>query len=185
MTIVTKYTWLVLGGLWGWFCGIFEPSFPLIIVATLFILWDAYSAWRLDVRVHKKYPDKTQRHNAKFVSWKFAKVIPTMIERYVLILLFYLAQVYICVDVYLPLSYIAAGVVAAEQFLSVCENNSSCRDDNEKYSKLWRVMGKIFADKTERHFDIDLGELKPTEEQVKSARERAEFDEPKPRRRKA
>ena len=170
---IVKYLWLTIGGLWGWFCGIFEPSFPLIIVATLFILWDAYSAWRLDVRVHKAYPDKTKRHDGKFVSWKFAQVIPTMIERFVLIFLFYLAQVYIFVDVYVPLSFIAAGVVAGEQFLSVCENNSSCRSENDKHSKLWKVMGKIFADKTERHFDIDLSDLAPDNEQVKSAKGRA------------
>ena len=171
MNEIVKYVGMILGGLWGWFCGIFEPSFPLIIVATLFILWDAYSAYRLDVRVHKAYPDKTKRSEAKFVSWKFAGVIPTMIERYVLIFLFYLAQVYIFVDVYIPLSYMAAGVVAAEQFLSVCENNASCRLEGEKNAKLWKVMGRIFADKTERHFDIDISGL-ASEEQVKSAKKR-------------
>lgn len=161
--VVLKYVGMLIGGLWGWFCGIFEPSFPLIIIATLFILWDAYAAYRLDVRAHKVYPDKTKRTEAKFLSWKFRGVIPTLIERYVLILLAYLAQVYIFVDIYVPLSYIAAGVVAAEQFWSVCENNSSCRVEGEKYSKLWMVMGKIFADKTERHFDIDLSGLEPDE----------------------
>lgn len=179
INVIAKYIWLVIGGLWGWFCGIFEPAFPLIIVATLFILWDAYSAYRLDVRVHKAYPDKTKRSEAKFVSWKFAEVIPTMIERYVLILLFYLAQVYVFVDIYVPLSYIAAGVVAAEQFWSVCENNASCRGENEKHSKLWMVMGKIFADKTERHFDIDLHDLAPDETKVKSARKRAGYNKRK------
>lgn len=161
--IAIKYIWLIVGGVWGWFCGIFEPAFPLIIVATCFILWDAFAAYKLDVRVHKAYPDKTQRSEAKFLSWKFRAVIPTLIERYVLILLAYLAQKYIFVDIYVPLSYIAAGVVAAEQFWSVCENNSSCRGENERYSKLWLVMGKIFADKTERHFDIDLSGLAPDE----------------------
>lgn len=168
--VVLKYIWLIIGGVWGWFCGIFEPAFPLIIVATCFILWDAYAAYKLDVRVHKAYPDKTQRSEAKFVSWKFAGVIPTMIERYVLIFLFYLAQVYIFVDVYIPLSYMAAGVVAAEQFLSVCENNASCRLEGEKNAKLWKVMGKIFADKTERHFDIDISGLEP--DGMKSSRKR-------------
>ena len=168
--VVLKYIWLIIGGLWGWFCGIFEPAFPLIIVATCFILWDAYAAYKLDVRVHKAFPEKTQRSEAKFVSWKFAGVIPTMIERYVLIFLFYLAQVYIFVDVYIPLSYMAAGVVAAEQFLSVCENNASCRLEGEKNAKLWKVMGKIFADKTERHFDIDISGLEP--DGMKSSRKR-------------
>lgn len=184
VTTTIKYICLIIGGLWGWFCGIFEPSFPLIIICTLFILWDVYSAWRLDVRVHKTYPEKTKRQKAKFVSWKFAGVIPTLIERYILILLSYLAQVYIFVDIYVPLSYIAAGVVAAEQFLSVCENNSSCRGENDKYAKLWTVMGKIFADKTERHFDIDLSGLsnkdKCDDGQVNSAKANA-FGKPKGR----
>lgn len=176
-----KYIWMLLGGIWGWFCGIFEPSFPLIIIATLFIVWDAYSAYELDVRVHKAYPDKTQRHEAKFVSWKFRTVIPTLIERYVLIFLSYLVQKYIFIDIYVPVSYIAAGVVVVEQFWSVCENKASCRGDNEKYSKLWFVMGKIFADKTERHFDIDLSGLTPDEVQIQQARERAGHRKPRQR----
>lgn len=159
MTEITKYIWFLSGGIWGWLCGIFEPAFPLIIIATLFILWDAFSAYRLDVRVHKKYPEKTTRSEAKFVSWKLARVIPAMIERYVLILIMFLTQKYVFVDIYLPLSYIAAGVVAAEQFWSICENNSSCREGEEKYYKLWMVMGKVFADKTARHFDIDISGL--------------------------
>lgn len=159
MTEITKYIWFLSGGIWGWFCGIFEPAFPLIIIATLFILWDAFSAYRLDVRVHKKYPEKTTRSEAKFVSWKLARVIPAMIERYVLILIMFLTQKYVFVDIYLPLSYIAAGVIAAEQFWSICENNSSCREGEEKYYKLWMVMGKVFADKTARHFDIDISGL--------------------------
>ena len=176
ITALLKYIWLVIGGIWGWFCGIFSPAFPLIIIATFFILWDAYAAYKLDVRVHKMYPEKTSRHKAKFVSWKFAGVIPTLIERYVLILLMYLAQVYIFVDIYVPLSYIAAGVVAAEQFWRVCENHSSCRLEGEKNTKLWMVMGKIFADKTERHFDIDLSGLSPDDDQIKSARKRANLN---------
>ncbi len=77
---------------------------------------------------------------------------------------------YIFVDVYIPLSYMAAGVVAAEQFLSVCENNASCRLEGEKNAKLWKVMGKIFADKTERHFDIDISGLEP--DGMKSSRKK-------------
>ena len=180
MNEILKYLWLLIGGIWGWFCGIFEPTFPLIIIASLFILWDAYSAYRLDVRAHRMYPDKTKRHEAKFVSWKFAAVIPTLIERYVLIFMAFLVQKYIFVDVYVPLSFIAAGVVAAEQFWSICENNASCRGDDSRYPKLWMVMGKIFADKTERHFDVDLSGLAP-DEAVRSARERAGYARPKRR----
>ena len=44
---------LTLGGVIGWIVGRFEPAFPLIIIATLFVLYDAWSAYELDKRVHK------------------------------------------------------------------------------------------------------------------------------------
>lgn len=155
-----EYIVMIFGGIFGWFIGEFKPAFPLIIIATLFVLYDAWSAFELDKRVHKKYPDKTLRHEAKFVSYKFRQVIPTLIERFVIIILAYCVQRWIFVDVYVPLSYIAAGVVCAEQALSIAENKSSCREEDDKNNRVWKWMAKILIDKTERHFDVDLKEAK-------------------------
>lgn len=160
LTSITKWLALTVGGIFGWFVGEFEPAFPLIIVATLFVLYDAWSAYELDKRVHKRYPDRKSREQAKFVSYKFRKVIPTLSERFIIIILAYCVQRWIFVDIYVPLSYIAAGVVCAEQALSIAENKASCRLPGDKHARLWKVLAKYLCDKTERHFEIDLGELK-------------------------
>lgn len=153
-----EYIVMLAGGVFGWFVGEFKPAFPLVIIAALFVLYDAWSAFELDKRVHRKYPDKTQRHEAKFVSYKFRQVIPTLIERIVFIILAFCVQRWIFVDVYVPLSYIAAGVIAAEQSLSIAENKASCREPNDKHARIWKWLAKIVVDKTERHFDIELNE---------------------------
>ena len=158
MEKVFEYVVMALGGLFGWFIGRFEPAFPLMVIAILFVLYDAWSAYELDKRVHIKYPDKTRRSEAKFASYKFRQVIPTIIERLVIIILAYCVQKWVFVDMYVPLSYIAAGVVCAEQALSIAENKSSCRLPGDRHSRVWRWLAKILVDKTERHFDVDLSE---------------------------
>ena len=60
------------------------------------------------------------------------------------------------------------------------ENESSCRDENE--SRFWKMLQRIMVDKTERHFDVTLDELKNggrvTEEQIEAARQLlAEFEQ--------
>lgn len=166
----TWVDWLVmsLGGLIGWFVGEFTPAFPLITIATLFVLYDAWSAFELDKRVHIRYPEKTKRKQAKFVSYKFKTVIPTLIERFVIIILAYCVQRWVFVDVYVPLSYMAAGVVCAEQALSIAENKASCRLPGDKHARLWKVLTKVLIDKTERHFDINLDALQHEEKSAPS-----------------
>lgn len=71
----------------------FDPAFPLIIVAIAFILYDAWTAFQLDKRVKVMYPDKTQRHEAKFKSFAFGKVVrKTIPERLIVILLAFIAK---------------------------------------------------------------------------------------------
>lgn len=157
-----KYSELVisiLGGIFGWFIGTFEPAFPLIYVAIAFIIYDSWTAYELDKRVKKKYANKKKRP-AKYASFKAWKMIPTMIESFVIILLMYAAQKYIFVDLYIPLSYIATGAICGVQLLSIAENKSSCRFPGDKGYKIWKVLAKVLIDKTERHFDADLSDLK-------------------------
>lgn len=153
----------LVGGLMGWFVGVFAPTFPLIFVAVAFILYDSWTAYELDRRVHKRYPDKKKRP-AKYVSWKAWGMIPTMIESFAIILLMYAVQRWVFVDIYVPLSYIATGVICLIQLLSIAENKASCRQPGDRGYRLWQVLAKILIDKTERHFDTDLSELK---EQIK------------------
>lgn len=149
----------ILGGLVGWFVGAFEPAFPLIYVAIAFIVYDSWTAYELDKRVKKRYPDKKMRP-AAYVSYKAWGMVPTMIESFAIILLMYAAQKWIFVDVYVPLSYIATGVICGVQLLSIAENKASCRTPQDKGWNVWRIMAKVLVDKTERHFDVNLDELK-------------------------
>ena len=154
MERVFEYLSLIIGGIAGWVVGRFEPAFPLVIIATLFVLYDAWSAYELDKRVHKMYPKK-KRQKAKFMSYKFRQVIPTLIERFVIIILAYCVERWVFVHIDVPLSYIAAGVVCAEQMLSIAENKASCRLPGDKHARIWKMLAKVLIDKTARHFDID------------------------------
>ena len=103
---IRTFEWLSLtfGGVIGWVVGKFEPAFPLIIIATLFVLYDAWSAYELDKRVHIMYP-KQKREKAKFMSYKFRQVIPTLIERFVIIILAYCVERWVFVHIDVPVSY--------------------------------------------------------------------------------
>ena len=149
---------MTCGGLVGWVIGKFEPAFPLIVIATLFVLYDSWSAYELDKRVHIMYPKK-KRQAAKFVSYKFRQVIPTLIERFVIILLAYCVERWVFVHVDVPVSYMAAGVVCMEQLLSIAENKASCRLPGDKHARIWKILAKVLIDKTSRHFDTDLSDL--------------------------
>ena len=154
MARIFEYLSLFVGGVVGWVVGKFEPAFPLIIIATMFVLYDAWSAYELDKRVHVMYPKK-KREQAKFMSYKFRQVIPTLIERFVIILLAYCVERWVFVHIDVPVSYIAAGVVCAEQLLSIAENKASCRLPGDKHARVWKLLAKVLIDKTARHFDVD------------------------------
>lgn len=155
------FEWIVgaIGGFIGWFIGMFEPAFPLIYVAVAFIVYDSWTAYELDKRVQKRYPEKKKRP-ATYVSYKAWEMVPTMIESFSVILLMYAAQKWVFIDIYVPLSYIATGVICGVQLLSIAENKASCRTPQDRGWTVWKVLAKVLIDKTERHFDVDLTDLK-------------------------
>ena len=139
--------------------GEFKPAFPLAVVAIVFILYDAWTAYKLDKRVHTAYPDKTQRKQAKFTSFAFGKVVKqTIPKRLMLIILAFLAEHWVFIHGTIPLSYVVTGAICFEQFWSILENESSCRPESE--SRFWKLMQQIMVDKTERHLDVNLDKLK-------------------------
>lgn len=159
---MTRTIIAVAGGAVGWIVAEFRPTFPLLIVAIVFVLYDAYTAYRLDKRVHDTYPERTKRRQAKFTSFAFGKVVrETIPHRLWLIVLAYLVQHWVFVFLDLPLTYIVTGIICFEQAWSILENESSCRPESE--SRLFRVLRNIMIDKTERHFDIDLTPDRTTE----------------------
>lgn len=130
----------------------FEPIAPLVIVCTLCVICDCYTAWSLSRRVKKKYPGA---NDGKFKSNYYGRVFVTLIKVYVSIILAFLIDQYVMNGFSLALPNIVAGAVCFWQAWSMLENESSCND-----AKWARVAQRIMVDKTERHFDIDLSELK-------------------------
>lgn len=156
---IWKITAMVCGGLVGWMIGEFKPAFLLTVVVVVFILYVAWTAFKLDKRVRTAYPDKTQRKQAKFISFAFGKVVKqTIPKRLMLIILAFLEEHWVFIHVTIPLSYVVTGAICFEQFWSILENESSCRTESE--SRFWKLMQQIMVDKTERHLDVNLDKLK-------------------------
>ena len=156
---IWKITAMVCGGLVGWMIGEFKPAFLLTVVVVVFILYVAWTAFKLDKRVRTAYPDKTQRKQAKFTSFAFGKVVKqTIPKRLMLIILAFLEEHWVFIHVTIPLSYVVTGAICFEQFWSILENESSCRTESE--SRFWKLMQQIMVDKTERHLDGNIDKLK-------------------------
>ena len=154
-----KLAAMAAGGAVGWLVAEFTPTFPLLVVAVVFIAYDAYTAYKLDRRVHVAYPSKTSRRQAKFTSFAFGKVVrQTIPKRLWLIILAYLAEHWVFVHAQIPLSYIITGIICFEQAWSILENESSCRPEAEH--RFWKALQQIMVDKTARHFDVNLDKLK-------------------------
>ena len=133
-----------------------QPTFPFILVCTLMVLADVYTAWSLSRRVKRKFP---HANDGKFKSIYFGRVFMTLIKIYVLIILAFLIETYIFEGLHIRLANITAGAVCFWQTWSILENESSCSD--EKWAKILQI---ILVDKTERHFDVDLSELEKRQE---------------------
>ena len=94
-------------------------------------------------------------HIKKFKSKHFGEVLITLLKSWTLIIMAYLMQRYIADGMPVDLTKIAAGAICFWQLWSILENESSC--NGAKWAK---IMQKILVDKTSRHFDVNLDELK-------------------------
>lgn len=139
-------------GVFGAMITALEPTLPFILVCTIAVLLDCYTAWSLSLRAKNKFPD---RSDGKFKSNYAGRVIVTLIKVYALIVLCFLIENYVFEGLPIKLANIVAGAVCFWQIWSMLENESSC--NNSKWAK---IAQRILVDKTERHFDIDLSELK-------------------------
>lgn len=144
-----KWTISVIGG----FLAAFEPIVPVLLVGILFILIDSLSAYRLSQRAKKVNPKKV---TGKFQSSKFTKVITSIIEMFIFVALAHLlgTRVFVMFDELFFANW-AAGIYCFKEAWSILENESSCNG-----SRWAKVFQKVMVDKTERHFDINLEDLK-------------------------
>ena len=138
----------------GAIIAIIEPTFPYLLICTIMILADCYTAWSLSKRAQKIHPDKVSHDGKKFKSHNFGKVIVTMLKAYALIIMAFLIQTHITNGLPIDLTKVAAGAICFWQLWSILENESSC--NGARWAK---VLQKILVDKTSRHFDIDLSDL--------------------------
>ena len=131
-----------------------EPTLPYLLICTLIIIADCYTAWSLSRRARKAHPDKVSEEGRKFKSSKVEKVLVTLLKAYALIIMAFLIQTHITNELPIDLTKVAAGAICFWQLWSILENESSC--NGARWAK---VLQKILVDKTSRHFDIDLSEL--------------------------
>lgn len=136
----------------GAFLALIEPTVPFILICTLAVLCDCYTAWALSRRVKKKYPGT---NDGKFKSKYAGRVFLTLLKVYALTVLAFLIENFIFEGLPVKLANIVAGAVCFWQIWSMLENESSCNE-----AKWAKIAQRILVDKTERHFDIDLSELK-------------------------
>ena len=88
-----KIMFITIGGYVGFLINEFKPTFPLMIIVIIFILYDTLTAYQLNKRASHIYPDKVQIEKAKFRSTSFSKVIKSTIpKRLMLIVLAYLVE---------------------------------------------------------------------------------------------
>lgn len=154
-SIIGRWLMSALGGV----IALLEPTLPYILICTLAILYDCYTAWSLSRRVRKAHPDKVCKTNGgKFNSHHFGKVVLTLLKSYALIVLAYLIHLHITGGLGVDVTKVAAGAIIFWQLWSILENESSCNG-----AKWARVAQKILVDKTSRHFDINLDTLKTDE----------------------
>ncbi len=151
MKVILRPLFSLLGAIFA----MLRPTLPYMLICTMVIFADCYTAWQLDKRVKAKYGKRAPKDSGKFRSSNAGRVIHTLIEVYVLIILAFFINMYITSGLGVDMTKVAAGAVIFWQFWSILENKSSCND------AAWaRVAQKVLVDKTERHLGVDLSLLK-------------------------
>ncbi len=136
------------------FLAMLQDVSMLVVVCTLAVILDCISAISLAKRVQK-----TGKGTGKASSRKGLKTINTLLTIYSLIMFAYLLDKYVMTMFDLYLENIVAGIFCFWHMWSILENTSSA--NNSRWAK---VMQRVLVDKTERHFDINLDDLKNDKE---------------------
>ena len=137
----------ILGAIGGGI-GAIRPTLPLAAILFFAIIMDCISAYGLNRRLKKLYPDKV---DGKFKSNLGFNIFKTMFYAYGTIALLHLVEHAFKISI--NLAGIGTGVFCLIQITSVLENYSSASD-----AKWAKVLQKFIADKTKKHLDIDVAE---------------------------
>ncbi len=161
---ITRTVAALAGFIW---CSL-EPSINYIAVCFFALVLDCYTAWRCNRRIYSRYREAIKNDprcqmDGKLRSKKMAKMVQ---DFSVLIMAIFLAtfvdRVILGYMNPLHLANYLAALYCGVQFVSILENESTCN------GAAWaKVMQKIVADKTERHFNIKLKDLMKEESEIK------------------
>lgn len=128
-----------------------ETSVLFFLPCLIITGFDVYSAYCLGRRVHKKYPEKS---DGKFKSEYKFRIMYTMIVIFLLLVLANYIDIYIIKNTDSAVRF-ALAMFFVYQGVSILENWSS--ENDNKFAK---VLQNILVDKAERHFNIDLSDLR-------------------------
>lgn len=129
---------------------IVQPLWAFVAVCFLAILIDCWSAYKLSIRVKRKYG----KSKGKFQSFHAKKVFNTMAFILKMLLLVFMLDKIILSPEHFYFSKFLTGAFCGLQIWSILENASS-----ESENKWMKPLQKILVNKAERHFDIELDEV--------------------------
>lgn len=127
-----------------------EPLGAFVFVCFLAVIFDCYSAFRLSVRVKKRYG----KSSGKFQSSHAKRMISTFFEIAGVLLLVFVIDKTVLGFEEMYLTKLVSGIFCFLQLWSILENASS-----ESNSKWMKPLQKILVNKAERHFDIELDDV--------------------------
>jgi hypothetical protein len=125
-----------------------EPTLNFFYGIVAVITLDCISAYNLNRRIKKKYPNYV---TGKLESKKALKVIYTIGKVYGVILIIWFIEKNILEDLSFEITKYVTALFCFIQLISILENESSCNN------AWWaRLLQKILMDKSKRHFDVDI-----------------------------
>lgn len=116
------------------------------------IVLDVLSAWRLGVRVARKYPDHA---DGKFKSEYKTRILFTLIVMFLALILANYVDRHVIMGGDAEAVRFVMGVFLFHQIWSILENWSSENEEN----KLARALQRIMVNKAERHLNVTLSDI--------------------------
>ncbi len=158
-----------LGIVWAWM----EPTLPYALMCVFAVCVDCLTAYRLNCRVKKKFPDAGVEGRLK--SSHMMKTINDLAILYCCILLARGVDNHLLDHLgNLHLDQYIAAIFVFATFVSILENESSCNGST------WaRLVQKVVANKVSRHIDMPAHEIEAI---LKGEEETAEPAKPRRRR---
>lgn len=135
----------------GAILGFLTPMIPFAVICIFAAIIDSITAWRLAIRIKKKYPDS--KPHVKFESEKFFGIFSKMFVLFSCIILAFLIDTYIFHMFDMYLANAVAGSFCLYEMWSILENESS--ENNSSWAK---VLQKVMVNKAKKYLD-EIGDV--------------------------